>query len=277
MAEDRLEMTASSCECAHRTRCFFASDLSLSPSSSEPLPQRSLLRDFKETRAAVNACWSGFRESVSKRDFTLGIKYAIRSTAAVREECPDLEEARHAGCKPTESEVLETMLQYLPLADLSYRAGEEILPTAAAQLRYEVVYCFSSPGLSRPAFLLLANRETHRVVVSVRGTRSLGDVLTDLTGVVAEFKAPGAPAAYVHGGIGAAADWLSERLGDSLEYFTQQGYEVVFTGHSLGAAVATLACIRAHDQLPGVLCYAFEPPACTDLNLAGSVDYVVNR
>merc|ERR1712086_1032318 len=126
-------------------------------------------------------------------------------------------------------------------------------------LGYEVIYTFREPKRSRPAFVVLANRELQRAVVAVRGTQTVDDILTDLTGVVSAFPAkPQAQLGHAHRGMAAAAEWLCTQLEDSLSQFRYAGFEVSFTGHSLGAGVATLATILSHQVCKDVRCFAFE-------------------
>ena len=39
-----------------------------------------------------------------------------------------------------------------------------------------------------------------------------------------------------------------------------RGYQLILTGHSLGAGAATLLAMLLRPQFPGLRCYAFSPP-----------------
>ena len=119
-------------------------------------------------------------------------------------------------------------------------------------------------------FLLVADRSTRSLVISIRGTLSLHDMLTDLnagqTGISeAETEWEG------HQGMVAAARNVSRRLhlggagpdlASCLTDSQYRDYSVVVTGHSLGAGTATILAFLLREKYPArtVRCYAFSPP-----------------
>ena len=82
-----------------------------------------------------------------------------------------------------------------------------------------------------------------------------------------------------------AARWFVAHVAPKLVFLRDvyPEYKVRLLGHSLGAGVATLACLllRSHDQLSDIECIAFAPPACISSELAGDasacVTSIVNR
>ncbi|KAK3261240.1 hypothetical protein CYMTET_26387 [Cymbomonas tetramitiformis] len=45
-------------------------------------------------------------------------------------------------------------------------------------------------------------------------------------------------------------------------------WQVVITGHSLGAGVAALLALQWRSEMPAVQCYAFAPPCTMSIELA---------
>jgi len=41
-----------------------------------------------------------------------------------------------------------------------------------------------------------------------------------------------------------------------------QGYQLVITGHSLGAGVASVLALLLRPEYPRLICYAYSPPGC---------------
>lgn len=99
-----------------------------------------------------------------------------------------------------------------------------------------------------PTFYLVRDLSRKVVVVSVRGTQSLQDIIVDLEMVVDEVKLSDgegdAEKLYCHAGVLRAAKALISRestlfktLSEALE--ENQDFGIVFTGHSLGGAIAS--------------------------------------
>jgi len=151
-------------------------------------------------------------------------------------------------------------------------------------------------------FLLLADKETKSLVISIRGTLSLHDMLTDLRSESSVFL-ENHPDWTGHQGMVNAANYVLKRLhgqetgreqrissgrgGSNRNSRTGQrpkdilncsltdpeyeGYDIVVTGHSLGAGTATILAFLLRDKYPEtkVTCYAYSPPGGL-LSLAAS-------
>ena len=135
-------------------------------------------------------------------------------------------------------------------------------------------------------FLLLADRDSKSLVISIRGTLSLHDMLTDLRGDPAQICSL-SPEWTAHMGMVNCARYVMTRLhgqsterersfrgsgeetGSSKSHLTEclereefRDYKLVVTGHSLGAGTATILAFLLREKYPDrdVLCYAYSPP-----------------
>ena len=102
------------------------------------------------------------------------------------------------------------------------------------------------------------------VVVSIRGTFSLSGIIVDLAGLSEPFCG-----GWAHAGFAAAARETWETVWETIlkDKLTDLplDYKLIFTGHSMGASVASLITILLHHSTPPLLqnrriqCYAMAP------------------
>ncbi|EKG02819.1 hypothetical protein TCSYLVIO_006148 [Trypanosoma cruzi] len=129
----------------------------------------------------------------------------------------------------------------------------------------------------RPVFFVVIDQSTDAVVVTIRGTMSFADCITDM--VVnpvllevpdAEREANTTPADYyVHGGMQRGALYVLQELRESgvLDRILHEDFKklnVVVLGHSLGAGVASILSIMLWSTEPTLRgrlrCIAYAPP-----------------
>ncbi|CAN0492613.1 unnamed protein product, partial [Laminaria digitata] len=93
------------------------------------------------------------------------------------------------------------------------------------------VNLFEERTLHLPAYILAVDHATRSVVLSVRGTFSMQDTVTDLVCDSADFMG-----GSCHRGLRRSAETLLEDVrGDLLRHLDQhKGYRLVLCGHSLG-------------------------------------------
>lgn len=140
----------------------------------------------------------------------------------------------------------------------------------------EEVLMYESEGrMYCPGYMVVADSKRSQVVVSLRGTTRLQDVLTDLNCDHGPYE-PGygaVPGGEVHTGMQTAATRLDTLLGDVVSGVVEGSggkWGVVVVGHSLGAGVAALLCSRWRRRWAGwdVRGYGYATPCVLSLGAA---------
>ncbi|CAN0877916.1 Diacylglycerol lipase-alpha, partial [Linum grandiflorum] len=137
-------------------------------------------------------------------------------------------------------------------------------------------------GILKPAFTVLVDHPTKQFLLLIRGTHSVKDTLTAATGAVVPFHhtvvneggVSNLVLGYAHGGMVAAARWISKLaipcLKDALSLYAD--YKLKIVGHSLGGGTAALLTymMREHNEFSTATCVTFAPAACMTWELAES-------
>jgi len=89
------------------------------------------------------------------------------------------------------------------------------------------------------------NEDKKQVVVSVRGTQDLNDCLTNVNCIPVELT----EGVYSHEGMLVTAREILARMSAMIKAFVKDGYELLVTGHSLGAGVAGILSILLKREL----------------------------
>ncbi|XP_057604532.1 diacylglycerol lipase-beta isoform X7 [Hippopotamus amphibius kiboko] len=139
-----------------------------------------------------------------------------------------------------------------------------ILQTTGLQYRDFIHVSFHDKVYELP-FLVALDHKKESVVVAVRGTMSLQDILTDLSAESEPLNLEcEVQDCWAHKGISQAARYVYRRLINdgilSQAFSIAPEYRLVIVGHSLGAGAAALLAIMLRNPYPQVRCYAFSPP-----------------
>lgn len=128
----------------------------------------------------------------------------------------------------------------------------------------EIVYASFKNDIYEIPFYVVIDKKYQTVVVAIRGTLSLQDVITDLVIERSELDIPGFPKACAHNGILQSAKYLKNALekDNILEEALSrvEGGKLVITGHSLGAGAAALLAILLKPKYPDLMCFAYASP-----------------
>mmetsp|Transcript_15461 Transcript_15461/g.38489 ORF Transcript_15461/g.38489 Transcript_15461/m.38489 type:complete len:875 (-) Transcript_15461:1699-4323(-) len=142
----------------------------------------------------------------------------------------------------------------------------------------DIVYANYNTGVVATPFAVVLDHAWKSVVVTIRGSATLDDMMTDLTLGMTELSACGQQYGfdgtdrYAHTGILKSAQWiahdllergiLDELLLDSSAQY--QDYDLRFVGHSLGATAAVLVCLFLRQmKISTAHAVVYEPPGCS--------------
>lgn len=139
-----------------------------------------------------------------------------------------------------------------------------ILLSTGLQYRDFIYVSFHNQIFEIPFFVALDHKR-EAVLVAIRGTLSLRDVLTDLSTECEDLPIEGVSGTcYAHKGMSQAAGYIYKKLvndGILNQAFTiAPEYKLVITGHSLGGGTASLLAVLLRNSFPNLRCYAFSPP-----------------
>lgn len=134
----------------------------------------------------------------------------------------------------------------------------------------EVIYTTYHVDVGETPFFVAIDYTKQKIVVSIRGTLSMKDVLTDLNaeGEVLPLE-PREEDWLGHKGMVQAAVYIKNKLTEenliqraqqhNVERKTHQ-FGLVIVGHSLGAGAAAILSILMKRAHPTLLCYSYSPP-----------------
>ncbi|XP_073124360.1 uncharacterized protein [Henckelia pumila] len=137
-------------------------------------------------------------------------------------------------------------------------------------------------GILKPAFTVLIDHKAKNFLLLIRGTHSVKDTLTAVTGAVVPFHhtvvygggVNNLVLGYAHCGMVAAARWIAKLATPCLltAVNSHPDYTLKIVGHSLGGGTAALLTyvLREQKELSTTTCFAFAPAACMTWELAES-------
>ncbi len=282
-----------------------------------------LRHDFVEAVEMLKRV-SGYEKfPISLTELTTCIYYKLALERGVRGDDPDRESREHiaeglllndkcAGkCTREDNSLsdknLNEAIQIAPLALIAvYENNPVDLQRIASSQGWQTIFVQLESKPEQPAYALFARGavegEHHKTaVLSIRGTHTVEDIVTDIRTQPCSFPPSAACIAQAWegvlrmedievtsvsdewqrlssfssstracGGIGRAAVWLLAQVGQSLLKLGQQGYDMIITGHSLGGAVAALLVLLIKTRM-SCRGWAFGAPCCLDMQLSDAL------
>lgn len=144
-------------------------------------------------------------------------------------------------------------------------------------------------GILKPAFTVLLDHKAKCLLLLIRGTHSIKDTLTAVTGAVVPFHhtvvheggVSNLVLGYAHCGMVAAARWIAKLATPCIIKALDEhpDYKLKIVGHSLGGGTAALLTfiLREQKELSSTSCVTFAPAACMTWELAESgVDVITS-
>lgn len=148
----------------------------------------------------------------------------------------------------------------------NYGALQKMLPAGDI----EVIYATYHVDVGETPFLVAVDYTKQKIVISIRGTLSMKDILTDLN---AEGEClpldPPREDWLGHKGMVQAAVYIKNKLEEenlitrALEHNVERGsskFDLVIVGHSLGAGTAAILAILLRSRYPTLTCFSYSPP-----------------
>lgn len=133
-----------------------------------------------------------------------------------------------------------------------------------------IVYTSCHDAVYETPFFVAVDHAKKKVVISIRGTLSPKDALTDLTGDSERLPVEEQQGTWLgHKGMVYSAEYIKKKLeqemilsqafGRDLSKGTMH-YGLVIVGHSLGAGTAAILSFLLRPQYPTLHCYSYSPP-----------------
>lgn len=149
---------------------------------------------------------------------------------------------------------------------------QSIARLACEQRGYDTIFYQESAKPGEPAHFLCYNLKRREAILSIRGTKTPADVLTDVVAEIVETAVEGTELTLkAHSGILSAARFVLDRSVPSLrDLLAPLGFRLIVTGHSLGAGTASIVTFmlegvsKTWPQPLDVRCIAFAPPPVMD-------------
>lgn len=177
---------------------------------------------------------------------------------------------------------LKSFLRLLTFCMLFSKKPFPIFLESAGYSQEDVLIQKPKAGILKPAFTIIRDSNSKCFLLLIRGTHSIKDTLTAVTGAVVPFHhsvlhdggISNLVLGYAHFGMVAAARWIAKLstpfLLKGLDDFPD--YKIKIVGHSLGGGTAALLTyiLREQKEFSSSTCITFAPAACMTMELAES-------
>lgn len=169
-------------------------------------------------------------------------------------------------CLPCSSKPLSTEIVEDNCCGCNYAALQKL----SEEGDIEVIYVTYHVDIGETPFFVAVDYDKRKIVVSVRGTLSMKDILTDLNAEGETLPLNPPKEDWLgHKGMVQAAQYILDKLKSeniierALNHNVERGtkeFQLVIVGHSLGAGTASILGILLRQEYPDLLCYCYSPP-----------------
>ncbi|KAL3691228.1 hypothetical protein R1sor_004879 [Riccia sorocarpa] len=199
----------------------------------------------------------------SLQDFTLGLAAMAKLTEKEPPELP----GREVEDLSRDPDFLMRAQHWRALAEAAYAKDPASFSLYSHLPESSIIASEWDPCQDsfRPAYVVFVDAPMGAVVLAVRGTSHVIDMLLNSGASPEPFSNGTAHGGFVHG-----ANVLYDEALPHLEkgFSENEDRKLVITGHSMGAAVGAMCGLRLREKFPGLECWAFCPPACLTIELA---------
>ncbi|CAF0843654.1 unnamed protein product [Adineta steineri] len=125
-----------------------------------------------------------------------------------------------------------------------------------------ILYANFFGAFGRAPFYIAADNEKKTIIISIRGTLSAMDILTDINAVEDILETELFGNGHCHSGMHSAAKYIHNDISTRLVdiFVKYPDYTLVICGYSLGAGVAAILSILFKSTYPHVKCYGIAMP-----------------
>ena len=129
----------------------------------------------------------------------------------------------------------------------------------------DIIHASFRNELFHAPFFILHDHSKKTVIISIRGTLSITDVITDMTADCGVVDLDGdVRDGKCHIGILNTAENIYRKIKDELllekAFEFNSNYQLMITGHSLGAGVAAILGLKFLKEYPDLKCICYSPP-----------------
>lgn len=179
--------------------------------------------------------------------------------------------------------VVEDLIYHVELAKGAYKKNPAALAQVSMLRESNVVKFMDKSSVMRPAYYIAVDTRQKLLILGIRGTSSVHDLITDLVSHSEEEVT--FDGGSVHYGTAQAAEWfIMNELGTLRSHLQKHiGFRLRLVGHSLGGATASLLAMmlrqKSEEELgfcPSIVsAVAFACPPCVSKTLAvQSADFI---
>ncbi|KAF1880634.1 hypothetical protein Lal_00011693 [Lupinus albus] len=204
--------------------------------SKPPPSSRSLM----EIIACIQQSKIGIQDW-SLTDLTIGL-YLIYLRQASTHAFEDLK-----GIRISSESIVQDLIYHLELAKGAYKDNPSVLARNSMLRENSVLKFVKSSSVMRPAYYVGVDARRKLVILGIRGTRTVYDLITDVLSSSDEITFEGYS---THFGTAESARWFLWHEIETIRKCLKkhEGFRLRLVGHSLGGAIASLLAIMIHRK-----------------------------